>query len=166
MGYRYDALTKIYIRTGGAWVAQSQTKDIWVYSGGFWQKVFKVYRKSGGVWVLLLHSDKYAPTAAPTATIASSAGGGGTRKATVTWTESAPCPLAPAGNYDLYIFFYNITDPTKNDSAIIAAGRVGGGSQIFINNALGDQCYADLSYQEPGVGGYAGPVFTTTTITM
>lgn len=166
MAYRYNALTHLYVRSGGSWVSQNQSKGLWVYSGGFWQVVWKLYRKSAGVWVQLLHTDKYAPTLAPTATIASSAGGGATRKATVTWTESASCPLPPAGNYDLYIFFTNITDPTKNDSAMIAAGRAGGGSQIFLNNTTGDQCYATLSYQEPVTGGFAGPTYTTSTITM
>jgi hypothetical protein len=171
MGYRYDGMHGLWVRHSGSWVFQGTVKDLEVMHGGFWNKWWKGSTfhaiGAGGTWTQRLHTDKYAPNAGPaTATISSLAGGGGTRKAHVSWTEAGSIPN-PALSYDLYINFTNNTNPALNSQQMIAAGRPpGGGSVDFVNNALGDSVTADLSYQETGTGGFSGPVTNTGTITL
>jgi hypothetical protein len=170
MTIRYDLTADMWVRSGGAWVHEnSGTADLFVsQGGGFGFRVFEAYRLSGtGVWQRVLHTDAYGPNAAPTVTSwASAAGGGGTRKGVLSWTEASGMPM-PATAYDLYIYFYNVTDPTKNTSYVLGAGRVGTTlNPAGINNALGDECYCELSYQEVGVGGFSGPNVATAHIFM
>lgn len=171
MAIRYDGTGMMWVRSGGVWVAlNSGTANLFANIGGgtFGFQAFELYRMAGtGVWQRLLHTDKLAPNAAPSSvTISSLAGGGGTRKAHVTWVEATGMPL-PATSYDLYIYYYNNTDPTKNGNTVIGAGR-SGTSFDFANAGLsGDaDCFAQLSYQEVGVGGFSGPVAETSHITL
>jgi hypothetical protein len=169
MAVRYDGTSDLWVRSGGVWVHEnSGTANLYVTTGGgFGFQVAEVYRKIGGGWVRVLHTDKFAPNAAPTGvTITSILGGGGTRQARINWTEATGMPLS-ATSYDLYIYYYNNTDPTKNQSTVVGAGRLG--TQFTFPNAgfSGDaDCYADLSYQEVGVGGFSGPVASTSHITL
>lgn len=114
-----------------------------------------------------IQTDKYAPTVPPqSVTITSIAGGGGTRQAKIDWVEATTNPLDSRLNYDLYIYYFNTADPTKNNSTIVGAGRTGT-SFTFANAGLtGDTgCYAQLSYQDP-ITGFASANAETAHITL
>jgi hypothetical protein len=163
---RYDGTAGLYVRNGGLWKTPT---DIFVTTGGvFGFETWEIYRKDNfGVWHRILYTDKYGPHDPPTGvTITSLAGGGGTRKARITWTEATTNPL-PGTSYDLYIYYYNNTDPTKNQSTVIGAGRTGTQFDFANAGALGDaDCFAQLSYQEVSPGTFSSGNAETSHITL
>lgn len=160
----------MWIRSGGIWVHNvGANANVYVTTGGtFGFQAYEWYRRTGsGTWQLYLTTDKYAPVDPPTGvTITSIAGGGGTRQARINWTEALTNPL-PSTSYDLYIYYFNNTDPTKNQSTVVGAGRIG--TQFTFPNAgaSGDaDCFAQLSYQEVPPGTFSSSVAETSHITL
>jgi hypothetical protein len=162
MAYRsVSGLRRVYYRQSGVWVllATGTGKLHGMISQAWQQGAVLHWLQSANratdsmTYQAFITTDKYAPVNPPTSvTITSIAGGGGTRQARINWVEASGNPF-PSTSYDLYIYYFNNTDPSKNGSTMIAAGRLG--TQFTFSNAgiLGDaDCYAQLSYQDPATG--------------
>lgn len=158
----YAGTHRVFVRTGGAWVAQNAAKLPYVmHPGGFtsWDPVFKCYKylASSSSWVLWYTTSAHAPQLAP-ATLGLTVTGTITRHVQANWTN--PSPPGTYNAYNTFWRFTNNTDATKNTTGNFSPN---GGVTTFtvaVAGVSGDSVTVDVWFND---GTFDGPTATAST---